>query len=223
MNKGLETRISIVEESRKLFNRKGCDLTISQISREIGHGKSKLSNHFPKKSDLIFAILESYEKSLGQFIGAFSELDNRYTFQNHAALMNELFDLMFEYRGVIAYSLTAPKNDSAMMLAVRGRYASNQVRLRTRLEYMVESGLLVKEVLESHSLKTFEVQYMTSLTTWFITLELYYGEENYHLMKPEYIKAVLHTFSPYLTEKGRKELDATLSSIDDEKLKEHTA
>jgi AcrR family transcriptional regulator len=222
MNKGLETRMAILDASRDLFNRMGCELTIAQIATEIGHGKSKVSNHFPRKNELIFAILETYEEQLGQFINEFAELEDRYTFLNHARLLDKLMDLMFEYRGVIAYSLTAPKKDRAMMMAVRGRYATNRERLKSRLQKMVQRRILNPAILEAASFQRFEVQYMNLLTTWFITLELYYGSENYSDLKTDYIKSVLNSYSPHLTRQGKDELDAAFLSLDQKvNFKEH--
>jgi AcrR family transcriptional regulator len=216
MNKGLETRASIIEKSRELFNRLGWELTIAEISHEIGHGKSQITNHFPKKQDLLYAILEAFDKRLSEVISDSFSLNENYTFKSYFKALDGLLDVMFDYRGVIAYSLFAPKRNEVMLGYLRDRYARNLERLQSRLEVMINNGLLIPTLISKEHAKTFEIQYMNMLSTWFITFELYQGKENYLKLKPELIKAILSIFTPYLTELGKSELTATFLLIDAE-------
>jgi hypothetical protein len=123
---------------------------------------------------------------------------------------------MFDYRGVIAYSLFAPKRNEEMLGYLQKRYLRNLERLQVRLRAMIKNGLLCPSITSDEPAKVFELQYMNMLSTWFISFELYQGKENYSKLKPQLIKAILSIFTPYLTELGRVNLKDTFSLIDSE-------
>jgi AcrR family transcriptional regulator len=214
MNKGEKTRLQLIEEARELFNTRGTNLTITQISRELGHGKSKITNHFPRKSDLIAAILERYNKKVTQVILTYSTKEFAHSFHDLIVYYGTLLDLMFAHRGVIIDSLNSSVQEDDYKQAVYNTYKANVERLRMRVQSLIHSGLLDPVISEPRTFKIFEIQHMNFLSTWFITMDLYHWEEGFHKMKPLYIKTILTNYLPFVTHKGEADLRKTFDYLD---------
>ena len=86
----------ILEVTLALFNRFGePNVSTTLISAELGISPGNLYYHYPAKDELINALLERYEKSLGELLGASEgvrDVEDAWFF------MHTLFERIWEYR-----------------------------------------------------------------------------------------------------------------------------
>jgi AcrR family transcriptional regulator len=212
IKKGQKTREKLLENSRKLFNKKGTDLTLATIAVELGLNRSVISNHFPKKKELIYALAEQYEEKLTNLRNNLPpNLD--FSFQSQAILFSEIIDLVFDYRSIIAYAMITPSDNQLMDKRFKKRYKHNIERAKDRLKGMIEQGLVSEDILAKQSFKLFEVQFMTVSSTWFISYALYYEEKYFKEIKPYVILSIFNAYHPFLTSKGQKQLDELKESL----------
>jgi AcrR family transcriptional regulator len=68
MCKGTRTKNSIIKGVKRLFNKKEKLPLLDEIAKELSLTKSRITNHFPKKKLLIFAIYQEFEKKLINFL-----------------------------------------------------------------------------------------------------------------------------------------------------------
>jgi hypothetical protein len=74
--------------------------------------------------------------------------------------------------------------------------------------------LLEKKILEPSNFSVFLFKYTDLMTTWMIRLKIYDRGRKYSQVKPLYLKAILSCFEPWLTDKGKKEYEKTICSLD---------
>jgi AcrR family transcriptional regulator len=212
MKKGHTTHEMLLDEIRDLFNQKGTDLTLSTIAAELKVNRSMITNHFPKKRDLIYSLVSQYEEKLSILRANRSNPDD-VSFQSQAAFYSEILDLGFSYRGVIAYVLVTPAGEKLLDDPFKKTYEQNIMRIRDRIHVMIELDLVKDEILKPVSFKVFEIQYMTLASTWFISYGLYYDEEDYQNIKPYILISLFNTYLPYLTDKGKQQLVGLRQSL----------
>lgn len=212
MRKGLETRFRLLGDVIELFNKKGTDLTIGQIASELNVNRSTISNHFPKKEDLIFALANLYQEKLAMLIAKSREVKN-VSFKTQALQFSEVMDLVFSYRGVISYMMVTPPTDKLVEDSIKNTYKQHTANLKGRIKIMIEMGLLVPSILEPIPFKLFEIQYMTIASTWFISFNLYQEEKDYKKIKPYVLISLFNSYYPHLTKKGKKEIDDLLENL----------
>ena len=86
----------ILEVTLALFNRFGePNVSTTLISAELGISPGNLYYHYPAKDELINALLERYEKALGELLGASEgvrDVEDAWFF------MHTLFERIWEYR-----------------------------------------------------------------------------------------------------------------------------
>ena len=86
----------ILEVTLALFNRFGePNVSTTLISAELGISPGNLYYHYPAKDELINSLLERYEKSLSELLGASEgvrDVEDAWFF------MHTLFELIWEYR-----------------------------------------------------------------------------------------------------------------------------
>lgn len=213
--KGQETKKSILDKTRLLFNQKGIALTIEVIAREIGLTRSRISNHFPTRESLLQAIMEGYEQHLATVVTNFPWRTQYPDFQLYAEFLNEVMDVQYEFRAGIAYAAVVTPYQQEALEHIHKAYRRNLESIKNRVNQLMQGGLLTKEILEPANFDVFVYQYTTLLTTWVISLQLYEQGRIYPEVKPKYIRGALNCFKPFMTEAGRKNFE----SIDFEQFK----
>ncbi len=86
----------ILEAALDLFNRFGePNVSTTLIAAELGISPGNLYYHYPAKDELINALFDRYERSLGELLNASDELRD----VEHAwFFMHSLFELIWQYR-----------------------------------------------------------------------------------------------------------------------------
>ena len=86
----------ILETTLELFNRFGePNVSTTLISAELGISPGNLYYHYPAKDELINALFDRYERSLGELLGAGDGVRN---VEDAWFFMHTLFELIWQYR-----------------------------------------------------------------------------------------------------------------------------
>ena len=86
----------ILEVTLELFNRFGePNVSTTLISAELGISPGNLYYHYPAKDELINALFDRYDASLGELLGASSSVRN---VEDAWFFMHTLFELIWQYR-----------------------------------------------------------------------------------------------------------------------------
>lgn len=96
----MTTRQKILERALKLFNESGyVNVGVREISRSLDMSPGNLSYHFPKKDDLLFAIMKSYSKLNDQRFAQYEAQTK--DLKSFLAFMETNLTWQFKHRGVI--------------------------------------------------------------------------------------------------------------------------
>ncbi len=86
----------ILEVTLDLFNRFGePNVSTTLISAELGISPGNLYYHYPAKDELINALFDRYERSLGELLGAADDVAN---VEDAWLFFHMLFELVWQYR-----------------------------------------------------------------------------------------------------------------------------
>lgn len=208
IQKGNLTRNSILENARKVFNEKGILLTLDTIATEIGINKARVTNHFPTKEKLFGAIAVEYEESLMRLLSAIFEKYQSYKLTDIAETLSYIMDLQYEYRCSFFYLILYQIGDTNLQQYTNDKTIEKKNMIRKRIMNMVKHGVMDPEVMTENNWKSFLFLYINQMSNWVINLNFYDISEGYQKMKPIYMLGILkHVYGPYLTEKGRSELN----------------
>ncbi len=207
IKKGQNTRQTILDSARQIFNERGLNITLEKIAAEMGLTKSRITNHFATKESLFLAILRDYEESLARCATDIG-LSDALELSELAVGISAVMDVQYQYRCGMAYVAMVTHSQQELHRHISENYRKNVRSILKRTEKMVDAGILKPEILKSSDFSIFVFQYTNILTTWVINLELYDIEQGYAKMKPVYISAAFSCFIPYLTKKGEKQLAA---------------
>ena len=212
--KGEQTKSEILERVNVFFNEQGVDHTITEIAEHIGMGKSRITNYFPKKELIIVGLLRQHEKHLADLNSKHQPYERIYDFGNFIPFLSDTMELMFQYRGVVAYAMINPGMDRDIFQHIRLNYKENKKRIRRRVENFVNNGLIQSELLDHEPFEAYFFQYVCISSNWIITHNLLDPDKTLKSLKPRYLNSILCCLKPYLTEKGRENLEATLLELD---------
>lgn len=213
LTKGEQTQQEILQRVNAYFNESGVDHTIAQIADHIGMGKSRVTNYFPRKELLLLALLKAYEKGLSQLIDM-HQPDTKITdFRKFVSYLSDAMDLMYNYRGVIAHTMVNKNIDADLVKHLRDTYAKNRDRIYRRIENLVHGGHLSPGLLEPDAFEVFSLHYLGMNSTWIIRYDLMGSNASYKAAKPIFLKAIFCCLKPYLTPKGKQDLEASLEAV----------
>jgi AcrR family transcriptional regulator len=208
LGKGKLTRKTILDAAREIFNEKGINLTIDNLASEMEVTKGKITNHFATKDKLFLAILADYEEQLGNTLASLREQYESKTLGSVMSLISPIMDLQFEYRCSIIYLNVLSPGQSELREHTRRNAAKNIEAIRNRISLMVNNKLLKEEILEKDAFDAFIFIYINQLTQWVVYFDMYDQDRSFKKMKLVYLRGIMHhVYGPYLTEKGRKELE----------------
>ena len=211
--KGELTRQEILQKVNDLFNQSGIEHTIVQISKSIGIGKSRSTNYFPKKDDLIISLLREYEAEMADWVSNYTSKTEIRNFCEYVPYLVGIMELMFEYRRVISLSLINPKPDGDVIHHMRSRYEMNKRQIRDRLEVFARNGLIREELLKPENFEIFIFQFFCMTSNWIVMYNVLDGDIEFKLVKVRYLKSILCCFDSYLTDKGRKDMSNAFNTL----------
>jgi AcrR family transcriptional regulator len=203
--KGIETRSSILNEARKVFNEEGIRLTLDQLAGKLSITKGRITNYFPNKDHIFVALSQDYDNSFIQLLSGFN-LKGEMTFQQLAFVYSAIMDLQYEFRSAIVFVATTSSAQIEMHSQITSSYKINNEQMESSIRVLVDNGLVQPEILEEPNFEIFRFQIVNLFTTWIISLEIYYSGRPYNEMKPIYLKGILNCFYPYLTKKGMQQM-----------------
>lgn len=207
IQKGSLTRISILENSRKVFNEKGILLTLDTIATEININKGRITNHFSTKEKLFHSLLNEYEEQLGQKLLDIREKYQSTSLKDIAEITSYIMDIQYEYRCCVLYVIVYRPNEKELLEHIALTHQEKANRLFNRISGMVRDGFMHPEVLKGDKWKAFLFLYVNQMNYWVIHLNTYDHLQGYKTVKPIYLMGIItHIYGPYLTEKGLSEL-----------------
>jgi len=204
-SKGKESRDEIINRSRQIFNDYGIQITLARLAELMDTTLGRLTHHFRNKDLLFIAIAQDYENKLLE-LRMKRKLD-LLTFDSFIHTASNAMNLQYDYRCAMRYVVSSLKFRDEMRSHVQEAYSNNRENIRRTIEAVVNVGSLHSRILEKDTYEIFLFQLTNLLTNWFINLELYDYGKPYHELKPIYLKGIVSVFLPFLTEKGRQELD----------------
>lgn len=212
-SKGMATRQRILEEVSQLYNEEGLTLTLDQLARKLGLTKGRITNYFPKKEQLLLAIFREYEDKAAQLYQRYQQDEASLDLSDFLLYYSKMMDLQYRYRFAMAYLAVQPIGEPELQQHIATRYRQNKANLKKRLSYQVRSGTLREELLEPETFELFSFQIYNLFTTWVVSLQLYYKDEGYEQMKPVFLRGIISCYTPYLTEKGKAELEEAFRQL----------
>ena len=203
------TRKLILDTAKQIFNEKGINLTIENLAAEMGIPKGRLTNHFSTKDKLFLAIMSDYEEKLA---GKLAELKEYYLSKSLAdvvSLISQVMDVQFDYRCAISFLTVLGPGQIELREQIQKGIRRNRANIHARIAAMVKNKLLIPDILEENRFESFIFIYVNVLTQWVNYYDMYDANLDFASAKPKYIRSILeHVYQPYLTRKGKKELQA---------------
>jgi AcrR family transcriptional regulator len=212
-SKGMATKQWILDEVSRLYNDEGLKLTLDQLARKLGLTKGRITNHFPKKEYLLLAIFQDFDHKANLIYQQYQNDEALLEFSGVLAYYSEIMDLQYRYRAAVAYLAVQPIGDPELQQHLAEQSRQNKAYLKERIAYQVRSGSIQEELLEPKTFEVFCFQLYNLFTSWVVSLQLYYKEQGYEQMKPIFLQGIMNCFVPYLTEKGKAELQEAFRQL----------
>lgn len=204
-NKGKQSRDEIINSAREIFNTHSIQITLAKLAEMMNTTLGRLTHHFNNKDMLFIAIARDYEVKLAEMRSQRSyENLTMDIFINRAS---EVMDLQYEYRCAMRYIVSSLKGSEEIKTHLQETYMNSRSNIRKTIEAHVNAGSLQPRVLTGEVYEIFLFQLTNLFTNWVINLELYDVNKTYAEVKPIYLKGIVYIFLPFLTEKGRQELE----------------
>jgi AcrR family transcriptional regulator len=204
--KGIEMRQHIIREARMVFNEAGLHLTLDQLAGKLNLTKGRITNYFPTKDDLFVALSQDYDIRFRELMMKFSGV-KKVNFEWLVSIYSAVMDLQYEYRSAIIFVATTNSIQKEMHHQITKSYKTNSKQVNQSVESLLNAGLVKPVILDPKVFEVFSFQYVNLFTTWVISLEIYHSSSSYKKMKPVYLKGILGCYYPYLTVKGRNQLN----------------
>ena len=196
----------ILEVTLALFNRFGePNVSTTLISAELGISPGNLYYHYPAKDELINALLERYEKALGELLGASEgvrDVEDAWFF------MHTLFERIWEYRFLYRDLNDLLSKNRKLETHIKDALLHKTTAFRTLLDSLEHDGALAITVSEREATAT----HMVVMLTWWLSYE--YVRDPRRALEPESAQLallrgahhVLHLLVPYLQPLQRQHL-----------------
>lgn len=213
LTKGDRTRSHILKMVNNLFNEEERLLTLDEIAGKLNIPKSRILNHFSKKELLMLGLYEQYQKKLSHLLSIKNPDNGNLNFTRLADYYSEILDLFYDYRFTINFLFVNPLNDEELDSHLISTYHKNKERIFRRVESLVARGLVHKGLLVPDEFSVFLFKHTNLMTTWTISLRLYYKGMEYKPVKPLIIKSLLSCFESYLTRAGRADYSRAIEIL----------
>jgi AcrR family transcriptional regulator len=207
--KGENTRLTIIDRARAIFNERGISITIDAVAKELRISKSRITNHFATKDQLFMSILAEYEQELGRLVANWHPTGVEKSLQAYVNMLSDVMDTQFRYRCAIVYLHMLSPGHHELKQHTYENFNRNKASIRQRMESMYKSGIMAETVLKEPAWSAFIFTYVNMLTQWVVFQDMYDDPDEYVMNKQKYLRAVMnHVYLPYLTKKGKEELEA---------------
>jgi len=203
--KGDRSREEIIDKSRELFNEYGIHLTLAKLSELMETTLGRVTHHFKNKDQLFVAIAQDYEKKLTELRQI--RPSGPISMDTFTKAASQVMDLQYDYRCAMRYTVASYQHPQEMKSHIHLSYSNNREVIKNTIKAYVDSGSLQPRVLQEDIYEVFLFQLTNLFTNWVVNYELYDFDKPFHEMKPIYLKGIISTFLPFLTEKGQQELD----------------
>lgn len=196
-----------------MYNEEGLKLTLDEIAGRLGLTKGRITNYFPRKEDLLLAILQNFDDKADRLYRRYQNEDALLEFSGMVKYYQEVMDLQYRYRFAMSFVAVQPIGEPELQAHIEKRYRKNRANLKERVAFQVETGSLKEELLNPATFEVFCFQLYNLLTTWVVSLQLYYPSEGYEKMKPVFLRGIMNCYTPHLSEKGERELEEALRKM----------
>jgi AcrR family transcriptional regulator len=197
MRKGLRSRKYIIEESTKVMNAEGVNLTLNELATRLEISRGMISHYFKTKDSLFIAIAEEYERKLVEINNKFDLVSKELSFDSLRKRYSLIMDHQFEYRCAVTYIVSSGHDDPSLSKHISKTYEGNKKKLVQLVTEMVRLGMLTEDILEKENLEIFTFDFINIFTNWVLHYNLYDRKQNYKTVKPIYLKTILNTFEAY--------------------------
>lgn len=196
----------ILEVTLDLFNRFGePNVSTTLISAELNISPGNLYYHFPAKEELINALFDRYEKSLGELLSA---ADGVRDIEDAWFFLHSLFELTWQYRFLYRDLNDLLSNNRMLETHFQGVLRSKTQAVRQLLDGMCRSGALRIDARETEATAT----NMVVLLTYWLSFE--YVRDPRRALEPDAAQQallrgahhVLNLLAPYLEASQRAHL-----------------
>ncbi len=212
INKGALTRQFLITEARKVFNENGISLTLGELASKMNVTIARITNHFRTKDHLIVGLSEAYDNDFRELVGSIS-YEGGINLTKLANSMEKVMQLQYEYRCLMLFVCATGLDQDLVIRNISIKWNRNFERFKKQISGLIDAGILDPSVLESENFEALKFVYTNLLTTWLVSQTLYDKEKSLRKTKKIYIKGILHSFYPYLTRKGKTELDQILKDL----------
>lgn len=203
--KGVAMRQYILREARKTFNRRGLQVTLGELARELHISNGRITNYFPTKDHLFAALSKDYDIRFADVITSFP-ISSPLSLAQLAKLFGAVMDLQHEFRSTIIFVCSTHPSQQVLHRQVSTSYSINRQQVKVMVDALVDAGLLTSDIQEPEEFEIFSFQHVNLFTTWVVSLSVYYYARSYRKMKPVYLRGILMCYYPYLTAAGRAQL-----------------
>lgn len=197
MKKGVISKAWIIEESVKILNSKGIDLTLNQLASNLGISRGRINHFFNTKDALFIAISNDYEEKLKQINEEYNLITKELTFQSIRDRFSLIMNHQYNYRCAILYISCFSNSDLEMREHIKETYRNNKEKIYALLQGMVKLDLLNDDILEEENFQLFNFQLVNLFTTWVIHFEIYDKKEGFEKIKPIYLEGIMQCFDRY--------------------------
>jgi AcrR family transcriptional regulator len=197
MKKGERSRDYIVQECTRIMNIEGVNLTLNELAFRLEISRGMISHYFRTKDALFIAIAEEYERRLVEINAEFDLVSRALSFDSLMERYSLIMDHQFEYRCAVTYIVSSGHDDPSLSKHISDTYKGNKVRLVQLLEAMVNQGILTEDILEEENLEVFIFDFINIFTNWVLHYNLYDRNQDYHAVKPIYLRTIMSKFDRY--------------------------
>jgi AcrR family transcriptional regulator len=206
--KGKKSREEILDHVRIALNEEGLNLTLADTAKKLNSTLGRITYHFPTKDDLYIALAQEYQTALDQLI-----TDAKPAQSDILLLINlapQIMDLQFKYSCVMRFVAATVKQQRDLSRHIALSFKNDKDKIIGIIQSSVNTGRLKKEILEPFKLESVIFQFTGLFSAWVINFEVYDSDKSYEQLKPVYLHGILSCFTPYLTNKGKKDMKMIL-------------
>ena len=203
--KGIKSKEDILEHANQLFNEKGLAQTFADLARELKTTQGRITYHFPTKDHLFIALAEHYEAA--QRKRRESWAPGPVDLQIYADRYLSAMDIQYRYRCVIRYLSVMANKQGEVYGYMAEAYKKNREIILDSFRTLINVGSLKPGLMEPDIINVVLFQFTCLFTTWVINLEIYDPDKTFEEVRSTYFKGIFSVFAPYLTAKGREELN----------------
>ena len=200
----------ILKKAKELFNDKGvANVSIRQISRELGISHSNLIYHFKSKNALIDSL---HQQILDAAILLNQDIKTeKNTLKGLFISTIKGFEIIYDFRFFMVDFNLIMRENSDLHRQIKEIEKLRFLMYRDTINVMIDEGVLRKEEYNSEY-KLLIIQIRIFSDYWVSSSQIY--EENAKLAIRKYARLFLTLFYPYLTLKGKKNFNELVLNFD---------